>query len=105
MSQNSVLADCHTLWQLYKEENIMDNRLQRLYYDALQICVMHSDEARVRVIAQCCPEARKVCEGDDSSDVKGMIQYAEKPSIYCSFGASTMWKQAVDAVPKDLDVE
>jgi hypothetical protein len=103
MSPNLALADCYALFKLYNEEKITDNRLQRLYYDAFQICVMHSDQARARVFARRCAEARAVCEGDDSADVIEMIGYSEKPSTHASFGGSTKWKQAADAIPKDAD--
>ncbi|RDI85360.1 hypothetical protein Vi05172_g4826 [Venturia inaequalis] len=101
-SPNLALADCHALLRLYNEERITDNRLQRLYYDAFQICVLHSDQARARVFAKRCAETRAVCEGNDSADVVEMLAYSEKPSSHDSFGGSTKWKQAADAVPKDL---
>ncbi|TID12727.1 hypothetical protein E2P81_ATG10114 [Venturia nashicola] len=101
-SPNFALADCHALLKLYNEEKIADNRLQRLYYDAFQICVLHSDQARARVFAKRCAESRAVCEGGDSADVMEMLAYSEKPSSHDSFGGSTKWKQAVDAVPTDL---
>jgi hypothetical protein len=104
-SPNLALADCHALLKLYNEEKITDNRLQRLYYDAFQICIMHSDQARARVFARRCAEARAVCEGDDSVEVKEMMRYSKKPSSHDSFGGSTKWKQAADAVPKDIDGE
>lgn len=102
MSPSLALADCHALLKLYNEERITDNRLQRLYYDAFQICIMHSDQARARVFARRCAETRAVCEGDDSADVVEMMAYSDKPSNHDSFGGSTKWKKAVDAVPKDL---
>ncbi|QDS76452.1 hypothetical protein FKW77_004603 [Venturia effusa] len=101
-SPNLALSDCHALLKLYNEEKITDNRLQRLYYDAFQICVMHSDQARARVFAKRCAEARAVCEGDDSADVVEMMAYSDKPSKHESFGGSRKWKQSADAVPNDL---
>jgi len=64
---------------------------------------MHGDQARAREFAKRCADARLVCEGDDSADVQEMRRYSEKPSSHESFGGSTKWKTAVNALPKDLD--
>lgn len=102
MLPEKVLCECHELLKFYKNEGIADTRLPRLYYDAFQICIMHGDQARARVFASRCADARKICEGEDSADVVEMLAYAKNPSTHDGFGGSMKWKQTVDAVPRGV---
>lgn len=90
-----ALADCRTLLGIYEAEQIFDLRLPRLYYDAFQICAMHSDEARASVFAQKCADARRLCEGDKSEEGEHMARLAKKPSGFENFGATKKWKSAL----------
>lgn len=100
-----ALADCFELLQLYKKEDINDSRLPRLYYDAFQICAMHSDEARASEFAKMCAQARTICEGDDSADAQEMMGFAEHPGTHEAFGGSKKWQQNINQVPSGLDQE
>lgn len=95
-----ALADCRTLLGIYEAEGIFDLRLPRLYYDAFQICAMHSDEARAGIFAQRCADARRVCEGEESEEGEAMAGLAKKPSGFENFGATKKWKSAVGDLPE-----
>lgn len=103
MLPEKVLNDCHALLEIYQQEQIYDLRLPRLYYDAFQISAMHSDQARARLFAKRSREAREVCEGLDSAEVKNLKGLEEKPSSFENFGVTKKWKSAVDDVPSNLD--
>lgn len=102
------LADCHSLLRLLDEEYEKTGRavpqLARLYYDAFQICVAHSDQARATVLAEHAYKARIVCEGEDSPPTQKMKRMMENPASHPSFGAlSRKWKTSRSHVPKNLD--
>lgn len=105
MLPERALHDCHELLGIYEKEGISDTRVARLYYDAFQICLMHSDQARAKVFAKKCAEARSICEGLDSTETAEMNGYAEDPSSHSSFGGTTKWKSTIDAMPRLSDVE
>ena len=63
LTPEKALADSRELLGLYNEEGIADARMPRLYNDAFQICIMHGDQARAKVFAKNCAEARRLCEG------------------------------------------
>jgi hypothetical protein len=100
-----VLGECRELLKLYDEEGIRDNRLSRLYYDAFQINILHSDEARARVFAEKYMAVKSICEGEDCADVQEVRNYAKNPKSHDSYGGSAKWIQGVEKVPKDLDGE
>ncbi|KAI6841288.1 hypothetical protein KC340_g2528 [Hortaea werneckii] len=97
-----ALADCRELLSIYESEQVMDLRLPRLYYDALQICGMHSDQARVCVFAQRSRDARILCEGKDSSEAAALEKLVSKPSDFENFGVTKNWKSTLGEVPKDV---
>ena len=96
-----ALADCHELLEIYKKEQIMDLRIPRLYYDALQICGMHSDQARVSAFAQLSGESRRLCEGQESSEAASLDKLVTKPSTFENFGVTKNWQSRVEDKPKD----
>lgn len=100
-----ALADCKALLGIYGQEGIFDLRLPRLYYDAFQIAAMHSDAARARVFARKCAEARTVCEGEGSEEVKNMRALEEKPASFANWGATKKWQSKVGDVPEGLSDE
>ncbi|KAI9745868.1 MAG: hypothetical protein M1818_000549 [Claussenomyces sp. TS43310] len=105
LTPEKALADCRALLQLYRDEGMADTRIPRLYYDAFQICAMHSDQARARVFAHRSREARVLCEGEDSPEATLMMALALKPSSHENFGATAKWKTKVDKEPKDLGAD
>jgi len=51
-------SDAHELLRLLGEEDIIDARVPRLYYDAFQVAIANGDQARARVFAQRAHAAR-----------------------------------------------
>jgi hypothetical protein len=100
-----ALADCKTLLGIYQDEGIFDLRLPRLYYDAFQIAAMHADAARASVFAKACADARTVCEGAESEEVKSMRALQAKPSGFDNWAATKKWKSNVEDVPKNAGTE
>jgi hypothetical protein len=98
-----VLGECREILKLYEEERVRDNRLSRLYYDAFQISILHSDEARAHIFAEKYIAMKTICEGEDCADVQEMKGYMKNPKSHDSYGGSTKWKQGVEKVPKDVD--
>ena len=105
LTPEKALVDCRQLLNLYQENGIADTRIPRLYYDAFQICIMHSDQARGRVFAKRCAKARRLCEGPDSADAAEMEGFAVKPASHDSFGGTVKWKLGPEKVPSDFDDE
>jgi hypothetical protein len=97
-----VLGECRELLRLYGEEGIRDNRLSRLYYDAFQISILHSDEARASVFAEKYIAIKTICEGENGADIQEMRVYAKNPKSHDSYGGTTKWKQDVEKVPKEF---
>jgi hypothetical protein len=96
-----ALADCRALLGVYRDEAIFDLRLPRLYYDAFQIAAMHADAARASVFAKACADARAVCEGEDSEEVKRMREFQAKPAGFDNWAATKKWASNVKDVPKN----
>lgn len=90
-----ALTDCRALLEIYRAEEILDLRLARLYYDAFQICALHSDAARASVFARREMEARIVCEGPDSVEAAKTEVFVEAPEKFEGFGATRKWKTDV----------
>lgn len=100
-----ALRDAHSLRLIYRDEDIHDLRLPRLYYDAFQICGMHSDLARMRVFAQRARETRSICEGEGSEEVQRLRGLEEKPQLFESFGVTRKWKSKEGDFPGGLGEE
>ena len=100
-----ALDDCHSLLEIYYEEQVFDLRLPRLYYDAFQICAMHGDEARASVFARRSREARTVCEGPESMEVEDLKKVEMDPSSFQNFGTTRKWKTTNEDVPATLGTE
>lgn len=98
-----ALNDCHALRKIYQEERIFDLRLPRLYYDAFQICAMHSDQARASGFARAARDTRIICEGRDSIEAAELEKLASNPEKFENFGVTTKWKSNVNDCPDDLD--
>ncbi|KAF2173791.1 hypothetical protein M409DRAFT_62048 [Zasmidium cellare ATCC 36951] len=102
-SPEKALNDCHALQQIYEEEQIFDLRLPRLYYDAFQICAMHSDQARASIFARRARETRIICEGRGSGEAAELEKLASHPEKFQNSGVTTRWKSRADDVPQDSD--
>ncbi|KAK5128430.1 hypothetical protein LTR85_003098 [Meristemomyces frigidus] len=100
-----ALDDCHALLQIFEQEQIFDLRLPRLYYDAFQICAVHSDRARASIFAQRSRDARVICEGPESEEAESLEQLVEDPARFENFGFSRRWESTVDDVPDGASAE
>jgi hypothetical protein len=98
-----ALADCRELLQLYRLEAITDARVARVCYDAFQICVMHSDQARASVFARMAYKTRVYLEGQDSPDTQQIKSFMANPANYISYGFSCRWNTPTRQIPKGLD--
>ncbi|OJD18272.1 hypothetical protein AJ78_01711 [Emergomyces pasteurianus Ep9510] len=96
------LQDAYTLFRMLTDEGITGSRIARVYNDALQICIAHSDQARARVFAQRAYNGRVVLEGEDSPETMRLKAIADNPSSHGLFEATKSWEQSVKAIPKDL---
>ncbi|PGH32795.1 hypothetical protein GX50_04396 [[Emmonsia] crescens] len=96
------LKDAYTLFRMLIEEGIAGSRIARVYNDALQISIAHSDQARARVFAQRAYDGRVLLEGDDSPETMRLKAIAENPSSHGLFEATKAWEQSVKAIPRDL---
>ncbi|TKA32028.1 hypothetical protein B0A50_01274 [Salinomyces thailandicus] len=104
-SPDKALADCRAVLDIYQHEQVMDLRVPRLYYDALQICGMHSDQARVAAFAQRSRDARVLCEGEDSTEVAELEMLVSKPWSFENFGVTKNWRTELHEMPQDVDEE
>lgn len=104
---DACLADCYSLLQLFEEEfnGAAGALIARLYYDAFQISITHSDQARASIFARRAYESRVICEGQDNPATQRMKRLMENPAEHLNFGASTRWKTVKGLVPKGLDPE
>ncbi|OIW23875.1 SET domain-containing protein [Coniochaeta ligniaria NRRL 30616] len=104
-SPAASLADCHSLLGVLDEEYGTGRAvLARLYYDAFQICIAHSDQARATVFAERAYKSRVVCEGEGSPLTQKMKRMMENPAGHPNFGGySKNWKTSKSQVPKSLD--
>ena len=66
---------------------------------------MRGDQARARIFAKKCAEARKLCEGSDGVDATEMEKYAAKPASQDSYGGKLKWKQGPQKIPSELDAD
>jgi hypothetical protein len=106
LQPEAALADCRDLLRVYEQEDIADLRLPRLYYDAFQICAMHSDRARAAVFADSARRARVRCEGEDSVEAGNLKELQERPEGFENFGATTRWNSSLeDDLTKWNDLE
>ncbi|KAL2070227.1 hypothetical protein VTL71DRAFT_13253 [Oculimacula yallundae] len=99
------LADCHSLLQILNQEyeGSPGALLPRLYYDAFQISICHSDQARASVFAGRGFETRIICEGEDSPETQRIKSLNEKPASHSNFGVSKRWRTSKGSIPKGLD--
>ena len=105
---DACLADCRSLLQLLEEEfngGAAGALIARLYYDAFQISITHSDQARASVFAQRAYESRVICEGQDNPETRRMKRLMGNPAEHLNFRASTSWKTVKGLMPKGLDPE
>jgi SET domain len=101
------LADCHSLLQVLEEEykGGVGVLIARLYYDAFQISICHSDLARASVFAERGFRSRVMCEGEDSPETKQIKSLMKNPAGHRNFGTSNRWKTTKGLVPKGLDTD
>lgn len=100
------LRDCHSLLNALKTEfkDYTGAHGCRLYYDALQICISHGDQARASAFAEKAYKARVCCEGEESPETKRMRSLSAKPAEHMSYGLlSKKWNTTRKMVPKGLD--
>ncbi|KAF1837749.1 SET domain-containing protein [Decorospora gaudefroyi] len=102
-----VLADCQEMLRLLDEEYDGGSSPPdaRLYYDAFQIAITHSDQARASVFGERMYKARVVCEGEDSPATVCAKNFMQHPAQHLNFGASKRWRTTKTAVPKGLNGE
>ena len=102
---HECLADRHTLLRILKDEygEATSPLTARLYYDAFQIAISHSDQARASVFAARAYDARMICEGEDSPETRKMKGLKNNPAGHLNIGASQQWKTAKGMIPKGLD--
>lgn len=98
-----ALSDCRALLMIYRDEQVFDLRLPRLYYDAFQICAMHSDQARACVFAERAGETRVICEGQQSTEAAELSTLAAHPCKFENFGVTKKWASKLAAIPRHLD--
>ncbi|KAJ5522090.1 hypothetical protein N7527_006205 [Penicillium freii] len=103
-SPGDCLKDCQVLLQILEEEfeGSPGAHLARLYYDAFQICIVHGDQARAKVLAERSYGARLACEGENNPETKRIQKLMEDPKTHASFGLSMKWKSLKNQVPRGL---
>jgi hypothetical protein len=104
-SPGTALSRCRELLSLYEMEAITDPRVARVYYDAFQICITHSDQARACAFAQKAYETRLYLEGEDSPNTQKMKSFMANPANHMSFGISQRWEQLKEAVPENVNAQ
>ena len=99
------LADCHSLLQVLEEEYYggASASIPRLYYNAFQISITHSDQARASIFARRAHKSRVICEGEDSPETRKVKDLMENLAGHWNSAASTRWKTAKGLVPKGLN--
>jgi hypothetical protein len=100
-----AIADCQEMLQLILQEYDGSSLPleARLYYDAFQISIIHSDQARASTFARRAFEARLLGEGEDSPETIRMKSLIRNPTHHQSFGVSKRWKTTKTGVPKGLE--
>lgn len=76
-----------------------------IYWDAFDISIAQSDQARASCFMERAYSERVLCEGDDSPDVQNMRRLIKKPSQYESFALTNKWQTGKKEVPKGLNIE
>ncbi|TGO26328.1 hypothetical protein BPAE_0062g00430 [Botrytis paeoniae] len=101
------LADCHTSIEILKEEN--KNRANMLisdiYWDAFNISITQSDQARASCFMERAYSERGLCEEEDGPDVQNMRRLIKKPSQHESFALTNKWQTGKKEVLKGLNNE
>jgi SET domain len=102
---DDCLEDCQCLLQVLEEEykGSAGGLIARLYYDAFQVSITHSDQARASVFAERGYRSRVICEGEDSPATRKIKKLMQNPAGHMNFGASKRWKTAKGLVPKGLN--
>ncbi|OHE90244.1 hypothetical protein CORC01_14456 [Colletotrichum orchidophilum] len=96
----------HEMKHLMEEEGFIDARIPRLFYDALQIVIANSDEARARVFAERASAERLCVGGSDSPKMLRLQRYAQIPASHVlavQYGTSKTWTQEANKVPQGLN--
>ncbi|KAJ6780544.1 hypothetical protein PWT90_06632 [Aphanocladium album] len=99
------LRDCKALLVLSEEEYGLGAAPlhMRMYYDAFQIAVAHSDQARAALFAHRAHECRVVCDGEDSPQTKRMALFRDNPSQHDNFrGCSKAWETKRQSMPRGI---
>ena len=104
-SPEKVLKNGRKLREIYKMEDIRDDRLPNLYYDMFQVCNMHADQARASVFAQRYCEEKRLSEGEESDDVEEMEPFVKEPRKHGSFGSTKRWETSVKQIPRTFHPE
>ncbi|EAS34062.1 uncharacterized protein CIMG_05086 [Coccidioides immitis RS] len=97
------LHDAHTILRMLNEEGIVGSRISRVYNDALQISIAHSDQARAKVFAQRAHDVRVILEGEDSPETMRLKRLIDSPTSHGLYGSSKEWAQPATAIPQGLD--
>lgn len=101
-SPAKVLKNCRSLYGIFEQEGVKDDRLSRLWYDCFQVCNLHSDEARASVFLERYCEAKRLSAGADGDDVQEMERFVGRPSEHDSFRLRSGWKSDVGDIPRGL---
>jgi hypothetical protein len=101
----ACLYHLQTMIRFMEEEHIVDARVSRAYYDALQISIAHGDQARAKVFAERAYRTRVLLEGDDSQEPKRLKQFMEQPSTHRLYGTTMKWRQEPNKIPQDKSAE
>ncbi|KAF5870142.1 putative set domain-containing protein 5 protein [Botrytis fragariae] len=101
------LADCHTSIEILKEEN--EDRanilISDIYWDAFNISIAQSDQARASFFMERAYSERVLCEREDGPDIQNMTKLIKKPSQYGSFALTNKWQTGKKKLPKGLNTE
>ena len=96
------LNSIRQMMKLFKEGGITGSMVARVYEDAFQITLAHSDAARAKIFAERACAIRKMAEGSDSHRVINLERVAQSPALHPIFGLSHVWKTTLNAIPRDL---
>ncbi|PSN59840.1 SET domain-containing protein [Corynespora cassiicola Philippines] len=98
------LHQTHRVLELLREDNppgVSDTRISLMYYEAFQIAIANSDQARAKVFAERAYEERLILEGMDGSETMMFKSLAQNPSEYPLHGISMQWMQGVSSIPRN----
>ncbi|KAF7950982.1 uncharacterized protein EAE97_002534 [Botrytis byssoidea] len=101
------LIDCHTSVKILKEKNKdrANMLISDIYWDAFNISIAQSDQARANCFMERAYSERILCEGEDSPDVQDMRRLIKKPSQSEIFALTSKWQTGKKEVPKGLNIE